>query len=129
MYVTKCHTHVCERKQLHACKCMSPNATHVCERKQLQDCKCTLPNATHTYVTQLTYQCKPVSEAYPLLFYEGLEPWDGSVVTVQHEHCQRCELGRAVPAVTAVDDHRRFPRLYFIRNSHCPSQKDLWERR
>ena len=54
-----------------------------------------------------------------------LEPLQRAVVAVQHEHGQRCELGRAVPAVAAVHHHRRLPRLQPVCDPHCSREQQL----
>ena len=54
-----------------------------------------------------------------------LEPSESAVVAVQHQHGQRGELSRSVPAVTAVDHHRRLPGLQLISYLCCSCQQQL----
>lgn len=61
-----------------------------------------------------SYWCKLVSKAYPLLLHQDFEALNGSVVAVQHEHGQGGELGRAVPAVAAVNQHRAAARGHLV---------------
>ena len=83
----------------------------------------------NVHLTISTHQCKPMSKAYPLLFYESLESFNGAVITVQHQHGQRRQLGCSVPAITAVHHDWGLPGFYFISNSYCPSKKHLQKRR
>lgn len=73
----------------------------------------------------MTHQLKPVAEAQPLLLHEHLEAPDGAVVAIQHEQGQRSELGCAVPAVTAVHNHRRLPRFHLVGNPKGSSKNEL----
>ena len=61
---------------------------------------------THTHAHTHTDRGELVSKADPLLLQQHLEAPEGAVVAVQHQHRQGGELGRAVPAVTAVHHHR-----------------------
>lgn len=66
-----------------------------------------------------------MTEAQPLLLEQHLEPANGAVVTVQHEHGQGGELGGAVPTVATVDHHRCFPRLHLVCNPQSSCQDQL----
>lgn len=61
-----------------------------------------------------SYRCKLVSKAYPLLLHQDFKAFHGSVVAVEHEHGQRGELSRAVPAVAAVNQHRAPARRHLV---------------
>ena len=69
--------------------------------------------------------CRSVPDLYPL----------GAAVTsslsrdkkncVQHEHGQGGQLGRAVPAITAVHHHRRLSWLHPVSNPESPCKNKL----
>lgn len=73
----------------------------------------------------MTHQLKSVAEAQPLLLHEHLKAPDGPVVAIQHEQGERGELGCAVPAVAAVDNHRRLPRFHFVSNPKGSGKNEL----
>lgn len=62
------------------------------------------------------YLLEAMSETQPLFLNQNFKAPNGAVVPVQHEHGQRGELSRAVPAVATVHHYRRLPRLHFVRN-------------
>lgn len=67
----------------------------------------------------VTDRTEAVSEAQPFLLQQHLEASERAEVRVQHEHGQRGELSRAVPAIAAVHHHWRLTRL----NSVCDANR------
>lgn len=68
-----------------------------------------------------------VTKAQPLLLHQNLEPLEGSVVGVEEEHRESCELGSSIPTITAVYNYTRF--MIFNLNKNIPIERSfdtLW---
>ena len=59
-----------------------------------------------------------VTKAQPLLLHQDLEPLEGSIIGVEEEHRESCELGSSIPTITAVYNHTRF--MIFNLNKNIP---------
>lgn len=71
------------------------------------------------------YQLKAVTKAQPFFLQQHLKSTNGAVITVQHEHGQRRELARPVPAIAAVHHHRGLPRLHLVCNPQRSCEDQL----
>lgn len=80
---------------------------------------------------QINYRLETMTKAQPFFFKQHLKSTNRPVITIKHEHGQRCELGCSVPTIAAVNHYWSFARLHFVSNSQCSGQnqlQDTWEK-